>query len=321
MAKVSICVPVYNNLSCVRRLMKSIAGQDYTDFEIIITDDSTNSEIEDYIHGIQNEEDHTFPTGIRSKIRYQHNEKPLGHIFNWNEALSLAEGEYIKIMFSDDWFSQDDSLRKMVELLEDNKSATLAFCGTGQVLVKGEAEELLRKRAASDEFIKQMKKDYRYLFLGDEVGAPSATIYRNEHFRFDEKSSWASDMFLYFDILEKNSVFAWTKEPLINIGEHEEQYTYMFRERDERKYEDYRYMYEKYNLSVNDDCKEYFFREFLLPYGKGGKAAAACGIDPGEYRKERIKYLWNAKIKAYWNAGIRKICAFGKNRGERHVRS
>ena len=307
MTKVSICVPVYNNLSCVQRLMNSIAGQDYTDFEIIITDDSTNPEIEDYIHGIQKEENCTLFAGIRPKIRYQHNEKPLGHIFNWNKALSLAEGEYIKIMFSDDWFSQNDSLRKMTGLLENNKDAGIAFCGTGQVLIRKDTEELLGERAASQEFIKQLQRDYRYLFLGNEIGAPSATIYRNGDFRFDEKSNWASDMFLYFDILEKNPVFTWTKEPLINIGEHEEQYTYMFKEQDERKYEDYRYMYEKYGLSASNDCKEYFFREFLLPYGKGSKAAAACGIDSGEYRKERIKYLWNAKIKGYWNAAIRKI--------------
>ena len=307
MAKVSICIPVYNNLSCVQRLLKSIAGQDYTDFEIIITDNSTNREIENYIHSIQNGEEHTLYDGIRLKIRYQHNKKPLGIIYNWNEALSKAEGEYIKIMFSDDWFARDDSLGKMVGLLDDNKDATLAFCGTGQVLIKGEEEKLLRKRAPSEKFIEEMKKDYRYLFLADEVGAPSATIYRNEHFRFDVKSSFAVDMVLYLDILEKNPVFAWTKEALINIGEHEEQYTYTFKERDERKYEDHRYMYEKYKMSANDDCKEFFFREFLVPYGKGSKAAAVYGIDPGEYRRERIKYLWNTKVKAYWDAGIRKI--------------
>ena len=307
MAKVSICVPAYNNLSCVQRLLNSIAGQNYTDFEIIITDDSTNREIESYIHAIQTETDRTLSTGIKNKIRYRHNAKQLGHIYNWNEALSLAEGEYIKIMFSDDWFSREDSLGKMVGLLEDNQDASLAFCGTGQVLLGGDKEELLRERAASEDFIGQLRKDYRYLFLGNEIGAPSATIYRNGHFRFDEKSNWASDMFLYFDILSRNPVFVWTDEALISIGEHEEQYTNMFRERDGRKYEDYRYMYEKYELSANDDCKEYFLREFLLPYGKNSKAAAACGIKTGVYRKERIKYLRDAKIKAYWNAGIGKI--------------
>lgn len=301
MAKVSVCVPVYNNVSCVRRLMTSIAHQDYTDFEVIITDDSTNREIEDYIHAVQEEAADPALAKIGNKIRYLHNEKPLGHIFNWNKALELAKGEYIKILFSDDWFSQSYSLGNMVRLLEDNPDAALAFCGTGQVMLKGEKEEPLRERAASEAFIKRLKKDYRHLFLGNEIGAPSATIYRNGQFRFDEKSNWASDMFLYFTILEKNPVFAWTDEALINIGEHEEQYTNMFRERDERKYEDYRYMYEKYGLSASSDCKKYFLQEFLIPYKKGSRAATSCGIEAGEYRKERIKYLWNAVKRKAWS--------------------
>lgn len=311
MIKVSICVPAYNNYECVKRLMTSIARQDYTDFEIIITDDSTNQEIEAYINAIRENKAGGLFAKIGEKIRYQHNEKPLGHIFNWNKALSLAKGEYIKIMFSDDWFARPDSLRKMAGMLEDNKKASIAFCGTGQVRIKGEKEELIRERAASPEFIREFSKDYRYLFLGDEIGAPSATIYRKGHFYFDERSTWASDMFLYFTILEKNPVFMWTAEPLINIGEHEEQYTYLFQSRDERKYADYRYMYEKYKLSANDDCKEYMLKEFLVPYGKGSREAALCGIEPRDYDRERIKYIWKI-VKIYWHAGIRKIRKLSK---------
>lgn len=306
MSKVSICVPVYNNLVCVKRLMASIACQDYTDFELILTDDSTNAEIATYITEILAGREAACFDGIKEKIRYQHNEKPLGHIFNWNEALSLAGGEYIKIMFSDDWFAAPDSLRKMVGMLEENKEASIAFCGTGQVRIRGEEEELIRRRAASPEFIKAFSEDYRYLFLGDEIGAPSATIYRGGSFCFDEKSGWASDMFLYFDILEKNSAFAWSSEALINIGEHEDQYTNLFDGKDEGKYRDYRYMYEKYRLSANEDCKEYFLKEFLVPYKKGCREAAACGITPKSYRRERRRYLQKV-WKIYWNAGIRKI--------------
>lgn len=281
--------------------MISIAKQDYTDFEVMITDDSTNREIEEYIYAVQDETDDPALAEIGSKIRYLHNEKPLGHIFNWNKALELAKGEYIKIMFSDDWFRRPDSLGKMVRLLEDNRDADLAFCGTGQVLLKEDKEELLRERAASEAFVRRLKTDYRNLFLGNEIGAPSATIYRNGQFRFDEKSNWASDMFLYFDILIKNPVFAWTGEALINIGEHEDQYTNLFGERDERKYEDYRYMYEKYRLFESSDCREYFLKEFLLPYKKGSKAAAACRIEPRKYQRERIKYLWNAIKWKVWS--------------------
>ena len=155
--KVSICIPAYNNEAEVRRLLSSIAAQTMQDVEIILTDDSTNREIEALVEEIRGgksayaeaDEKETVDAaapvdvkaaartesaagtgsaaytesaaGVRwnapcmSRLRYVHNEKPLGHIFNWNKALSLAEGEYIKIMFSDDWFTGRDSLEKLMK--------------------------------------------------------------------------------------------------------------------------------------------------------------------------------------------------------------
>ena len=76
MAKVSICIPTYNNVHELERLLHSIMEQTLQDFEIIITDDSTNMEIADLIQIFRDE-----------RIIYQKNSTPLGHIFNWNKAL------------------------------------------------------------------------------------------------------------------------------------------------------------------------------------------------------------------------------------------
>ena len=224
--KVSICIPCYNNAVEVRRLLTSIAGQSYRDVEIILTDDSTDQEIHRLVSRILQgkEADIRLPGCQASKeadvggrgageaeavnagngeadtlmspsgsLRYVHNEKPLGHIFNWNRALELARGEYIKIMFSDDWFSAPDSLEKMVRLLEENPQASLAFCGSRQV-----SEKRTWERAAEKPWLKRLEADYRNLFPGNQIGAPSATIYRACGAAFDEESNWASDMFLYF---------------------------------------------------------------------------------------------------------------------------
>ena len=96
--KVSICIPTYNNVDEVERLLRSIFVQTYTDFEVHISDDSTNREIEELVKRKY------------AQVDYRHNEKPYGHIFNWNEAIRMSRGEYIKIMFSDDWFTTEDSL-------------------------------------------------------------------------------------------------------------------------------------------------------------------------------------------------------------------
>ena len=96
--KVSICIPAYNNEAEVRRLLSSIAAQTMQDVEIILTDDSTNGEIEALVEGIRSgrRADAGSAGGIlsdapcMSRLRYVHNEKPLGHIFNWNKALSIS---------------------------------------------------------------------------------------------------------------------------------------------------------------------------------------------------------------------------------------
>ena len=48
-AKVSICIPCYNNADEVERLLKSVYCQNYTDFEVNLSDDSTNGETENLV--------------------------------------------------------------------------------------------------------------------------------------------------------------------------------------------------------------------------------------------------------------------------------
>lgn len=285
MSKVSICIPTYNNLEQVMHLFSSIEEQTYEDIEIVITDDSTDNKIEEWVgQGAEG-------TGISclNKCIYKHNAKPLGHIYNWNEALKLATGEYVKIMFSDDWFTYSDSLEKFVKMLDDNPQASLAFCGSMQV-----SETSSYARCASDTFIEKFSKDYRYLFTGDEIGAPSAVMYRACDCYFDERSTFASDVFLYMKILKKNSSFAYTKEPLISIGIHDHQYTCDFDEKDMRKFTDYEILYKEYQCKENADCRKFFLKDYIFPHKKGWSYAKEMEIPFREYAERSLQILvWN----------------------------
>lgn len=290
MAKVSICIPTYNNPGELRKLLDSIAEQSYLDREVIITDDSTNAEIEKLVGGYG-----------AVPIRYLHNEKPLGHIFNWNKALSLAEGDYIKIMFSDDWFTYQDSLKEYVELLEKNPDAGFAFSGSMQVSDGGSYAREIPK-----DFLSLLEKDYRNIFVGNHAGAPSGTIYRACGVLFDESSNWASDLELYLHILSLNPRFVYSEKPLVSIGLHGEQYTHSFQKRDHRIFQDYAYMYGKYGLEKNGACREYFL-QLLLKYGKSTAGAGEYGFSPGEYRKRKLAYLWKEKVMDYVHAGLGRL--------------
>ncbi|MFI3212536.1 MAG: glycosyltransferase family 2 protein [Eubacteriales bacterium] len=315
MVKVSICIPTYNNVEEVKRLVASISVQTYTDYEVIITDDSTNTEIQEYIES------------ANSSIRYYHNEKPLGHIFNWNKAISYANGEFVKIMFSDDWFTKETSLGELVALLEENPKASLAFSGNLQVSKKETVD-----RAASHEYLEKLRDNYRYLFISNQIGAPSNTLYRRKdenkfspsasvisplqaseiaslksRFMFDPKSNWASDVFLYFEILKENPVFVDTKEPLISIGIHENQYTEMFSQKDNRIYKDYEYMFQKYHLIEDLECSQHFLQAYLLKFHKGLLTAKKNGYPIGFYLPKYIAFMWRDMVCSYGKALIRKI--------------
>ena len=213
--KVSICIPCYQQAMDVRRLLDSILQQDYTDFEVILTDDSGDDEVEqvaaDYRNRIVEK------TGEETSFFYQRNPVRLGHVRNWNAALIKAGGEYIKIMFSDDWFTFPTSLSRFVRMLDEYPDAVLAFSGSRQSILVGEdtqknLKHLNRKsegkswdRAADEAFLAAFRKDFRILFQSDQIGAPSAVLYRRGDAvqLFDEESGFASDVFLYMELLSK----------------------------------------------------------------------------------------------------------------------
>lgn len=302
--KVSICAPAYNNAAEVERLLKSIYAQKYTDFEVNISDDSTDDEIEKLAAAYMER---------HKNINYIHNQKPYGHIFNWNAAIKMGRGEYIKIMFSDDWFTDEESLGAYVELLDKAPDAMLAFAGSRQVSLDDGMK--FYDRYATPQFIENLNRDYRLLFRGNEIGAPSATIYRRgaSLTLFDEKSNWASDMYLYFDLLIKSSQFAYTTSPLISIGVHDHQYTESFSEKDMRIYNDYRYMYEKYKLKESRECREYFTKRFIVKYGRGMREARTLGIEPLMYIKACVLELCDS-VGCFIKARMGKGRANEKNR-------
>ncbi len=298
MAKVSICIPTYENVEEVTRLIRTIEMQTFQDFEVIITDDSGDHKIEELICRLTEEK-----KALAEKIRYFHNKTPLGHIFNWNEALSHAKGEYIKIMFSDDWFTYEDSLEKLVGLLERNKGADMAFCGNLQV-----SEKESYARTPEEGYTEKLQKGYQYLFISNQIGAPSNTLYRNkEGIAFDEKSNWASDVFLYIEILKRNPVFEYIEEPLVSIGIHENQYTESFSDGDERIVLDYAYMFQKYELQKHQECRQYFLEQYLVKYEKGLQEALKNGYSKAEFTVAKFHYVKKHAIPSYGYAIKRRL--------------
>ena len=91
MANVSVIIPTYNRPKLVVRALKSVLDQTYSDFEVIIVDDSRNNETEKFFKDV------TDP-----RVRYYHNSDQLGYSENRNRGVLLTEPITSFVAFLDD---------------------------------------------------------------------------------------------------------------------------------------------------------------------------------------------------------------------------
>ncbi len=275
MPKVSVCVPAYGNPEGIRRLLTSVSAQSFTDYEVVVTDDSADDSVERAVR----------EAGI-GNLRYYRNEKRLGATGNWNEAVRRSTGAYIKMMHHDDWFAQKDSLARFAALLDDAPQAALAFSGSYQVTLQegnaaGSEERFARGISREQEAL--LRSDWRNLFLGNYIGAPSATIYRKNALEFEEKLTWVMDMEYYMRLLQEKPVFSCTCEPLVCIGVSGTQLTEQCRADGALNLFEYGFLFREFGLA---DQKRYRDRlvevalEFQLPW----KALEPYQIPRREYK-------------------------------------
>ncbi|MGO4408021.1 glycosyltransferase family 2 protein [Bosea sp. RAF48] len=203
MTKVSICIPAYKQVEFLRATLASIAEQHFQGYEIIVSDDSPNDEVERLIG--------EFDFGGR--LRYVRNSEALGSPRNWNAALAHAQGEYLKILHHDDHFSHPDALGRFVALLDENPQALFAFSGT---TVEHVGDGSKRHHHITDAQARSLALFPEQLFMGNVIGAPSATIVRRSlGIAYDTRMKWLVDLDYYIRALRVCAIFAYTPDPLI----------------------------------------------------------------------------------------------------------
>lgn len=288
MPKVSICVPAYGNPDGICRLLDSIKKQNFSDYEVVVTDDSADDSVREIVQ----------KAGI-PKLRYRKNEIRLGASGNWNEAVRLAKGDYIKMMHHDDWFADEDSLGRFVSMLAENPNAVLAFSGTWQVTLTGPGaakEEVLAQnggtqpdrfaRGISPEHEALIAKDWRNLFLGNYIGAPSATIYKRNREAYEGRLTWVMDMEYYMRLLKKQPQFACTTDPLICIGVSKDQLTERCREDGSLNMFEYGFLFEEFGLGSEAVYRKKLI-DVALTYDQPYSALQKYGISKEEYQSAR----------------------------------
>ncbi len=115
MPKVSIIITSYNHAKWLKQCVDSALSQTFQDREVILIDDNSTDETPMILNEYKN------------KIEIIRNNPNMGTYPSLNKAIKIAQGEYIAILNSDDYW-HPNKIEKQITLMQEDPNMT--FCHT-----------------------------------------------------------------------------------------------------------------------------------------------------------------------------------------------
>lgn len=131
MDTVSIIIPVYNNEKYIKKCIRSVREQTYSDLEIIVIDDGSTDHSGEILK-------HLAETDDRIVLHHQIN---AGVAAARNKGLDLATGKYLTFIDGDDYVSRD-YIEKLLKRMKETDSE-MVICGLTYVNVEGKILSVL----------------------------------------------------------------------------------------------------------------------------------------------------------------------------------
>lgn len=207
---VSICIPSYGHPDLLHRCLQSITVQDYTNIEVIISDDTPDDRVKSVLAIFKNQ----------INIRYYHNHPSLGTPLNWNAAIDKAYGDIIWLLHHDDWLFYNEVVSKCVQAFNKNPDKSFLF-GRSVAIDKKFGEKALQQ----EYFMKYIHQPEN-LLLKNEIGPPSNLLFRSTvKERYKNPYKWLVDLEYYIRIFSSGHMFVYMDEPIIKVGIHDGQMT------------------------------------------------------------------------------------------------
>lgn len=176
---VSIVLPTYNRKEMVKNAIKSVVHQTYQNWELIVVDDASMDDISGTVNEFKD-----------ARIHYTRNEKNLGSNYSRNRGASLATGDYIAFLDSDnEWMPE--KLEKQIAEFEKRKELELVFC---KIHIKDGEDE----REVPNEEIQDLKEIMVYRNVVDTNSALMKKDAFERVGRFDERITRLQDWDLFF---------------------------------------------------------------------------------------------------------------------------
>lgn len=203
---VSIIVPIYNAEKYLNRCVDSILKQDYPKFELLLMDDgsrdSSGAICDEYARK-------------DSRVKVVHKENT-GVSDTRNQALSLAQGEYIQFLDSDDWIVPEATrllVRSMEQYQCDMVIADFYRVSGERLAQKGDIEEdgvMDRQEFAA--CMIENPADFYYGVLWNKLYRRK--IIEENSIRMDVSISWCEDFLFNLEYIRHASSFYALQVPI-----------------------------------------------------------------------------------------------------------
>ena len=104
--KFSVLLPTRNRLDLLSYAIETVRRQDYSDWEIIVSDNFSEEDIAGYVRSLDD-----------LRIKYYRTDKFVPVTDNWNNALTKSDGDYVVMLGDDDCLMKGyfSTLKKLIE--------------------------------------------------------------------------------------------------------------------------------------------------------------------------------------------------------------
>jgi len=195
-------MPAFNAESYIKDSIESIINQSYQDFELIIINDGSTDDTKKIINSFN-----------ESRIRLYSSDTNMGIVYSLNKAISMAKGEYLARMDSDDIANHDRLLLQLDYL----KSNSLDICGTSISTFGSKMKKIYYPKTPEDVSF--------FSIFGSPVAHPTVFGYTKLFKNFPYNNVPAEDYDLWSRLLFEGFKIGNMEDSLLNYRVHSNQIT------------------------------------------------------------------------------------------------
>lgn len=189
MTDFSIIIPAYGHLTLLQKSLSSVLQQYDVSLEVIVTDDSEDTLIKQYIEELTDK-----------RVKYLRHDRDTHPVSNWNYGLHQVSGKYVILLHHDESLWEKDYLKRVMQYLDDGADVIVTHI---EVFINGR-----KKRDHFPPFFKRfIYKHPTWLFLFNAVGPTACVAFRQEHLQtLHTELVWLVDVEWYYRLFQNKQV-------------------------------------------------------------------------------------------------------------------